>query len=111
MRGGLSGNLLCSRHAAFTGVEVDVGRAEPIARTARLIHRRMTPTEITCPWCIIGHHRLDKILAERFPDLEVGIRQHPVLLLPDALAEGLYIPDLLRKRYGMTAPQGRVRSA
>lgn len=62
-------------------------------------------TEITCPWCIIGHHRLDKVLAERFPDLDVDIRQHPVLLLPDAPAEGLYIPDLLRTRYGVTDPK------
>ncbi|TWB52930.1 DsbA family oxidoreductase [Nitrospirillum viridazoti] len=62
-------------------------------------------TEITCPWCIIGHHRLDKVLAERFPDLAVDIRQHPVLLLPDAPAEGLYIPDLLRSRYGVTDPK------
>lgn len=62
-------------------------------------------TEITCPWCIIGHHRLDKVLAERFPDLDVDIRQHPVLLLPDAPAEGLYIPDLLLSRYGVTDPK------
>ena len=62
-------------------------------------------TEITCPWCIIGHHRLDKVLTERFPDLEVDIRQHPVLLLPDAPAAGLYIPDLLRSRYGITDPK------
>lgn len=62
-------------------------------------------TEITCPWCIVGHHRLDKVLAERFPDLAVDIRQHPVLLLPDAPAGGLYIPDLLRSRYGITDPK------
>jgi len=62
-------------------------------------------TEITCPWCIVGHHRLDKVLAERFPHLPVDIRQHPVLLLPDAPASGLYIPDLLRSRYGITDPK------
>lgn len=62
-------------------------------------------TEITCPWCFVGHHRLDKVLAERFPDLVVDIRQHPVLLLPDAPAGGLYIPDLLRSRYGITDPK------
>jgi len=62
-------------------------------------------TEITCPWCLIGQYRLDKVLAERFPDLEVDIRHHPVLLLPDAPAEGLYIPDLLLKRYGVTDPK------
>lgn len=62
-------------------------------------------TEISCPWCFVGHHRLDKMLAERFPDLAVDIRQHPVLLLPDAPAGGLYIPDLLRSRYGITDPK------
>lgn len=62
-------------------------------------------TEITCPWCLVGHHRLDKVLAERFPDLAVSIRHHPVLLLPEAPAAGLYIPDLLRSRYGITDPR------
>lgn len=62
-------------------------------------------TEITCPWCLIGQHRLDKVLAERFPDLVVDIRHHPVLLLPDAPAAGLYIPDLLRTRYGVSDPK------
>lgn len=62
-------------------------------------------TEITCPWCFIGHHRLDKALAQHFPGLDVNIRQHPVLLLSDAPAEGLYIPDLLRSRYGVTDPR------
>jgi predicted DsbA family dithiol-disulfide isomerase len=58
--------------------------------------------EITCPWCVVGLHRLDKVLAERFPDLIVDIRHHPVLLLPDAPESGLYIPDLLRERYGIS---------
>ena len=62
-------------------------------------------TDITCPWCIIGHHRLDKVMLERFSDLALDIRQHPVLLVPDAPAEGLYIPDLLRSRYGVTDPK------
>jgi len=62
-------------------------------------------TEITCPWCIIGLRRLDKVLAKRFPDLATDIRHHPVLLLPDAPAAGLYIPDLLRARYGVTDPK------
>lgn len=62
-------------------------------------------TEITCPWCLVGHHRLDKVLAERFPELAVSIRHHPVLLLPEAPAAGLYIPDLLRSRYGITDPR------
>lgn len=62
-------------------------------------------TEISCPWCIIGRHRLDKVLQERFPHLAVDIRHHPVLLMPDIPADGLYISDLLLKRYGVTDSQ------
>ncbi|MFE0756361.1 DsbA family oxidoreductase [Inquilinus sp. NPDC058860] len=61
-------------------------------------------TEITCPWCIIGMHRLDKVLAERFPALAVDIRHHPVMLMPDCPPEGLRIADLLRSRYGVADP-------
>lgn len=62
-------------------------------------------TEITCPWCIVGQYRLDKVLAERFSNLDVDIHHHPVLLIPDAPATGLYIPDLLRARHGVTDPK------
>ncbi|MCW2283706.1 putative DsbA family dithiol-disulfide isomerase [Rhodoblastus acidophilus] len=62
-------------------------------------------TEISCPWCFVGEHRLDKVLAERFHDLAVNIRRHPVLLLPDAPVSGVFIPDLLRQRYGVTDPK------
>lgn len=62
-------------------------------------------TDISCPWCIVGQYRLDKVLRERFPDLAVDIRHHPVLLMPDAPAEGIYIPDFLFKRYGVPEPQ------
>ena len=61
-------------------------------------------TEISCPWCIIGQHRLDKVLAERFPDLAVDIEHHPVILMPDSPAEGVRIADLLKSRYGVTDP-------
>lgn len=62
-------------------------------------------TEITCPWCIIGQYRLDKVLNERFPGLTADIHHHPVLLMPDAPSEGLYIPDLLFRRYGVSDPK------
>jgi predicted DsbA family dithiol-disulfide isomerase len=62
-------------------------------------------TEITCPWCIIGLYRLDKVLKTRFNNLEVNIHHHPILLMPDTPDAGLYIPDLLRERYGVTNPQ------
>ncbi|UWU91948.1 DsbA family oxidoreductase [Bradyrhizobium sp. CB1015] len=62
-------------------------------------------TEITRPWCLVGQFRLDKVLAERFPHLAVKIHHHPVLLLAGVPATGLYIPDLLRSRYGITDPK------
>jgi predicted DsbA family dithiol-disulfide isomerase len=61
--------------------------------------------EITCPWCFVGLHRLDKVLHEHFSDVPVDIHHHPVVLLPDAPAAGLYIPDLLHSRYGVTDPK------
>ncbi|MCM2435420.1 DsbA family oxidoreductase [Agrobacterium rosae] len=60
-------------------------------------------TEISCPWCIIGLHRLDKVLAERFPQIDADIRHHPVILL-DCPPEGFKIVDLMRSRYGITDP-------
>ncbi|MEK6294302.1 MAG: DsbA family protein [Paraburkholderia tropica] len=62
-------------------------------------------TEITCPWCLVGQYRLDKVLEERFTNLVVDIHHHPVLLMPNAPDAGLYIPDLLRGRYGVTDPK------
>ncbi|HAV1914026.1 TPA: DsbA family oxidoreductase [Enterobacter hormaechei subsp. steigerwaltii] len=59
-------------------------------------------SEISCPWCFIGLHRLDKVLLERFPDLNVNIVHHPVLLMPDVSEEGIYIPEMLLRRYGIT---------
>ncbi len=61
--------------------------------------------EITCPWCFVGLHRLDKVLHDHFSDVSVDIRHRPVVLLPDAPVTGLYIPDLLRARYGETDPK------
>jgi predicted DsbA family dithiol-disulfide isomerase len=62
-------------------------------------------TDVSCPWCILGMYRLDKVLAERLPDLAVDIEHHPVLLMPDAPAAGVYIPDMLRSRYGVADPR------
>lgn len=61
-------------------------------------------TEITCPWCIIGQHRLDKVLAERFSGLAVDIEHHPVMLTPDCPSAGVRIADLLKSRFGVTNP-------
>ncbi|AYM14797.1 MULTISPECIES: DsbA family oxidoreductase [Agrobacterium] len=60
-------------------------------------------TEISCPWCIIGLHRLDKVLMERFPQVEADLHHHPVILL-DCPPEGFRIVDLMKSRYGITDP-------
>lgn len=61
-------------------------------------------TEISCPWCIIGQHRLDKVLADRFRGFAVDIEHHPVILIPDTPPEGSRIADLLKSRYGVIDP-------
>ena len=61
-------------------------------------------SEITCPWCLIGHHRLDKVLAERFAELSVDIIHHPVFLIPDCPPEGMLIADLMKSRHGVSDP-------
>jgi predicted DsbA family dithiol-disulfide isomerase len=61
-------------------------------------------TEITCPWCIIGEHRLDTVLARRFADRPVEIVRRPVILMPDCPQAGMRIAELLNARYGITDP-------
>ena len=51
-----------------------------------------------CPWCIIGAYRLDKVLRERFPGLDVEIEHIPFELHPDAPAEGFRIADYFRRK-------------
>jgi predicted DsbA family dithiol-disulfide isomerase len=59
-------------------------------------------SDVICPWCFIGMHRLNRVLAERFPDLPDEIHHHPVLLVPDLPAEGANAADMLRQRHGLT---------
>jgi predicted DsbA family dithiol-disulfide isomerase len=59
-------------------------------------------TEITCPWCMIALHRLDKVLARDFPDIEVEFVHHPLLLTADFPDEGYDPREQLKTRYGIT---------
>lgn len=61
-------------------------------------------TDIVCPWCLIGQHRLDKVLAEKFPTLVADIEHHPFELHPTAPKEGLRTEDYRRSR-GLTDPE------
>jgi len=55
-------------------------------------------TDVICPWCIIGQHRLDKVLREQFPELNVDIEHHPFELHPSAPAEGFKLEEYFRTR-------------
>jgi len=56
-----------------------------------------------CPWCIIGAHRLDKVLRERFPGLDVDIEHLPFELHPGAPSEGFRIDEYFRRK-GISDP-------
>jgi predicted DsbA family dithiol-disulfide isomerase len=62
-------------------------------------------TELTCPWCIVGMYRLDKVLSQRFADQTVTIRHHPVMLMRNVPPSGLKLADVLLERYGITDPR------
>ena len=55
-------------------------------------------TDIACPWCLIGHHRLDAVIARHFDSLAIDIEHHPVILIPDCPPEGMNIAELMRAR-------------
>lgn len=61
-------------------------------------------TDINCPWCLIGQHRLDKVLADRFPEVSADVVHYPVFLMPDCPPEGVRIKDLLKSKYGIVDP-------
>ena len=55
-------------------------------------------SDIVCPWCIIGQHRLDRVLRERFWDLDVDIEHHPFELHPGAPAGGFRLDEHFRQK-------------
>jgi predicted DsbA family dithiol-disulfide isomerase len=63
-------------------------------------------SDIVCPWCIIGQHRLDKVLSERFANVDVDLEHHPFELHPIAPPEGVKLEDYFRARGINTASLG-----
>lgn len=74
-------------------------------------------SDIICPWCIIGLHRLNKVIGERFPDLDVDIEHHPFELHPGAPADGLRLDEYFAQKgiVDMSAvfagPEGEARAS
>lgn len=57
-------------------------------------------SDFVCPWCLIGTHRLERVLDDL--DLAEGarIRYRPFMLDPNTPPEGKNIPEELRRKYG-----------
>jgi predicted DsbA family dithiol-disulfide isomerase len=58
--------------------------------------------DVVCPWCFVGHHRLERVLASS--GRIARITHHPFMLDPHTPPEGDDIPARLRRKYGV-APE------
>ncbi len=56
-------------------------------------------SDLVCPWCYIGNHRLSRALAER-PRLRVTRRWHPFLINPELPRRGIDRSLYLAIRFG-----------
>jgi predicted DsbA family dithiol-disulfide isomerase len=60
-------------------------------------------SDVVCPWCYIGKHRLEGALREltaRTPSLEPVVRWHPFQLNPDLPREGMDRQAYLEAKFG-----------
>jgi predicted DsbA family dithiol-disulfide isomerase len=64
--------------------------------------------DIVCPWCFIGSERLERVLAEPPPDADpatdlgpVSVTYHPFMLDPATPPEGIDVPEMLQRKYGI----------
>ena len=67
-------------------------------------------SDMVCPWCYIGKHRLEEALRElavRAPSLRTGVRWHPFQLNPDLPPEGMDRRAYLEAKFG--GAQGAAR--
>lgn len=57
-------------------------------------------SDFVCPWCLIGTHRLERVLDDLDLSEDTRIRYRPFMLDPSTPPEGKNIPDELRKKFG-----------
>ena len=60
-------------------------------------------SDIVCPWCFIGKHRLERALALT-PEIPVEVRFHPYFLNPWVPRDGMDRKDYLTTKFG--SPEG-----
>jgi predicted DsbA family dithiol-disulfide isomerase len=56
-------------------------------------------SDVVCPWCYVGKHRLEAALALR-PDIETEIHWRPYFLDPRVPREGMARVDYLSRKFG-----------
>ena len=71
-------------------------------------------SDVVCPWCFIGKHRLEKALALK-PDIRVEVRWRPYFLNDWVPREGISRDEYLTTKFGSPerykAMAGRVQQA
>ena len=70
-------------------------------------------SDFVCPWCFIGGVRLEQALAGMADEVTAEVTYHPFFLDPTLPPEGVSIPQMLRKKYGVDPQQlwSRVEAA
>jgi len=56
-------------------------------------------SDVVCPWCYIGKHRLEQAIALK-PDIPVEVQWHPYFLNPWVPREGMSRTDYLTEKFG-----------
>jgi predicted DsbA family dithiol-disulfide isomerase len=64
-------------------------------------------SDVVCPWCFIGKHRLDRALALK-PEIPVEVRFHPYFLNPWVPREGIDRKDYLTTKFGSPEGYGQI---
>ncbi|WP_394838152.1 DsbA family oxidoreductase [Pendulispora rubella] len=84
--------------SGYSGVpcEARVVAADPAVIMAQLEIDLFS--DIVCPWCFIGSHRLDQVLAS---EGDVVVNYRTFMLDPTVPPEGESIRDRLRRKYGV----------
>ena len=64
-------------------------------------------SDVVCPWCFIGKHRLDNVLASPVGE-GLRLRWRPYQLYPNIDSGGVDRAESLRRRYGADADPARI---
>lgn len=68
-------------------------------------------SDVVCPWCVIGHGTLERVVADYAERVAVDLHWQPFELNPQMPPEGQDIGDHLREKYGATPEQVRATRA